>query len=55
MLPVDVSMNVTGNGAAPLVGAAPNEATGGGIRVVIKLTCVLVLEPPALLAINVTV
>ncbi len=30
MLPVDVSVNVTVNGAVPLVGVAPNEATGAG-------------------------
>ena len=57
--PVDVSVNVTVNGAVPLVGAALNAATGGGtlfvFPTVIRLTCTFVLEPPGPLTINWTV
>ncbi len=63
MLPVDVSVNVTVNGAVPLVGVAPNEATGAGALfvfppvalTVIRLACTFVLEPPGPFTINWTV
>ncbi len=60
--PVDVSVNVTFNGAVPLVGAALNAATGGGTLfvlpaalTVIRLACTFVPERPGPLTTNWTV
>ena len=50
------SMNCTASGAVPVVGAAVNDATGaGGGASVTVMVFVLLVEPPALVAVNVAV
>jgi hypothetical protein len=47
---VDKSVNVTVNGAVPLVGVPVKFATGTGSETLMNVTCVETFEPPLLAA-----